>query len=50
MGYIIGAVVIFVAGFFTCFFILKNNPKYLNVEKLTKDELKELLEKVQKKL
>ncbi len=50
MNYFLGLVVAFVAGGIVAFFVLKNNPKFLNIEKLSKEQLQALLKKVEEQL
>ena len=50
MLYFIGLVVAFLVGAGAMFFILKNNPKLLNIEKLTKEQLQELQAKIKAKI
>ncbi len=51
MGYyILVALVFFVAGWIVSFFVMRNNPKYFNVDKMAKDELLDLYNKVKGKV
>ncbi len=50
MRYAIGAGAIYLGGFLTAFFVLKNNPKLLNVKKLTQDQAKALIAKLNLRL
>ncbi len=50
MWYIVTAIVFFLGGFGTTFFVLKNNPKLLNIEKLTEAQLKDLYGRIKSKL
>lgn len=38
-GELMVVVIAFIGGYVVCFFILRNNPKYLNVDKLLKEEM-----------
>lgn len=35
-----------VAGWVGCFFVMRNNPSYLNIDKLGKDKLQDIKKKV----
>ncbi len=48
--YLILAVVFYIAGYATAFFMLKNNPSYLNIDKMGKEELSALMEKIKGRL
>lgn len=43
--YLILIALIFFVGFGTSFFVFKKNPKYLNVQKMAKDDLQKLADK-----
>jgi predicted metal-binding protein len=50
MLYAIGVVVIFLAGGVCSFLVFKNNPKYLNLDKIAKADLQSLADKIKAKL
>lgn len=50
MYYILSLIIVFIVGFLTSFFIMRNNPKYFNLNKMGKAKLQELLDKVKGKL
>jgi uncharacterized protein YneF (UPF0154 family) len=39
-----------VGGFVGCFFVLRNNPKLLKLDKISKDKLQDLAEKISEQL
>jgi hypothetical protein len=49
-GHLILWVVIFLAGFLASTFFFKNNPRYLNFDKMGKSELLDLYNKVKGKV
>lgn len=48
--YLILAVVIYIGGYVTAFFMLRNNPSYLRIDKMGKEELSTLMEKIRARL
>ncbi len=48
--YIVWGVVIFIVGYVVAFFIMKNNPKYFNIDKMAKEELTKLQAKIKEKI
>ena len=50
MYYFLGLVVAFIAGGLVMYFVLRNNPKLLNIEKLTKEQLEALQTNIKEKL
>ena len=50
LAYFIIALVFFAGGFTTGFFVMRNNPKYFNIDKMTKDKLRELKKDIEERL
>lgn len=50
MYYVGTAVVFFIAGWVVSYFVVRNNPKYLNLDKMAKDKLQALADKIKDKL
>lgn len=48
--YLIVALIGFIGGLVSMFFVLKNNPKYLEVEKLGRAALEDLKRKIEEQL
>ena len=48
--YLIIIALIFGAGWVTSFFVMRNNPKYFNIDKMAKEQLKLLEAKIKAKL
>jgi uncharacterized membrane-anchored protein YhcB (DUF1043 family) len=46
MNVLISLIIGFIGGFIIGFFVLKNNPKLLNLKKLSQDQLQKLKEKL----
>jgi len=49
MYYIGTAIVFFVVGWVVSFFVMRNNPKYFNIDKMAKEELVKLQAKIKEK-
>ena len=50
MYYIATSIVFFIVGWVVSYFVMKNNPKYFNIDKMAKSELETLVAKVKEKL
>jgi len=50
MSYLILAIVCWLVGAGSMYFILKNNPKYLNMEKLSKEAIEDLKKRAEEAL
>jgi len=50
MWYPITAIVFFIVGWVVSFFVMRNNPKYFNIDKMAKDQLEALIAKAKSRL
>lgn len=46
IGIIIGGIV----GWVACYFVMRNNPKYFNIDRMAKERLRDLKAKIEAKL
>jgi len=47
---LISLIVGFIIGWVASYFVMRNNPKYFNIDKMAKDELYQLMKKLESKL
>jgi len=50
MWYVTVAAIFFLVGACLMFFVMRNNPKYFNIDKMAKDQLEALIKKAKEKL